>query len=114
MLVKTVFPSSKIVPQIIGTPTDEEIGLQKIYPYHVCAGCGTGADEGIGKKLLICGKCKDRQYCSSAWQKKHWKLHKPICSRSKEDMEAFMSAIPLDWEESEKKNGFEAFTAVRM
>ena len=92
------------VPQIIGPPTDEEIGVPPIHPYDVCAACGTDTGKENDGKLLRCGKCRERKYCSPACQKKHWKLHKPICSREKVEMDAFMDSIPLDWTGEAKPN----------
>ncbi|KAF2827685.1 hypothetical protein CC86DRAFT_393760 [Ophiobolus disseminans] len=43
-----------------------------------CAGCGVDSTPG-GKNLLVCSKCRDRKYCSVAYQKKAWKFHKKVC-----------------------------------
>lgn len=40
-----------------------------------CAKCG-----GFGKpKILICGRCKKANYCSTTCQKEDWRLHKAEC-----------------------------------
>lgn len=96
--LKTILPNGKDIPQIIGPPDDEELGVTPIHPYEVCASCGGDRLKANGgEKLLVCSKCKTRQYCSKACQKKNWTLHKPICSRPKEDMETFLNSIPLDF-----------------
>lgn len=43
-----------------------------------CALCDA-ASASDGKNLLVCSKCKDRKYCSTDCQKKHWKVHKKLC-----------------------------------
>lgn len=48
----------------------------------VCAECSASHGEG-GSALLLCARCKDRKYCSSVCQKKHWKIHKKLCKPSK-------------------------------
>ena len=89
----TILPSGDLIPQIIGPPNDESLGVQPIHPIDVCAGCGK--DE--GDRLMLCASCKDRRYCSKECQKKHWKLHKPICSRPKAAMDKFLDSVPLDF-----------------
>lgn len=43
-----------------------------------CGGCG--AREGHdGNKLMQCGRCRARKYCSEKCQRKSWKAHKRIC-----------------------------------
>lgn len=48
----------------------------------VCGQCGSASGE-AGVALLICGKCKKREYCGPECQKKHWKTHKLICVKPK-------------------------------
>jgi hypothetical protein len=48
-----------------------------------CGGCGMEkrADR---RALQVCGGCKDRKYCSTACQTKHWnKVHKKVCEPAK-------------------------------
>ena len=47
-----------------------------------CGGCGV-ASRPKGEALLACGKCKNRKYCSTSCQKKHWKIHKKVCESAK-------------------------------
>lgn len=97
-LIVTTAPDGKVIPHIIGPPDDEELGVTPIHPYDVCASCGSDKlKANKGQKLLVCGKCKVRKYCSKACQRKHWTLHKPICSRPNEKMEKFLGRIPLDF-----------------
>lgn len=44
----------------------------------VCPGCDAESGK-AGKSLLVCATCKNRKYCSSACQKKHWTVHKKLC-----------------------------------
>ncbi|KAF9701064.1 hypothetical protein EKO04_000567 [Ascochyta lentis] len=49
-------------------------------------GMGNSTDSVIMKELRNklhnpgCARCKDRMYCSSVCQKKHWKVHKKLCN----------------------------------
>jgi hypothetical protein len=43
-----------------------------------CAGCGT--KEETVKKMLKCSRCLIVRYCSVGCQKKHWPVHKKVCS----------------------------------
>lgn len=79
---------------MIGPPSDEELNLKPIFPAHVCADCGKEEKED-GKPLDRCARCQDRKYCSKACQKRHWSLHKIICSIPKEEMEALLNTIPF-------------------
>jgi hypothetical protein len=47
-----------------------------------CGGCGVNNKED-GKALLVCARCKDRKYCSTMCQKKHWKAYKNVCEPAK-------------------------------
>ncbi|KAI5376986.1 hypothetical protein J4E82_004361 [Alternaria postmessia] len=47
-----------------------------------CGGCGV-ASRPKGEALLACGKCKNRKYCSTSCQKKHWKIHEKVCESAK-------------------------------
>ena len=54
----------------------------------LCCSCGKGA-RNSKHSLMVCGKCRNAQYCDSVCQKQHWKhgghkqnckkLHVPIC-----------------------------------
>ncbi len=63
---------------------------------EVCAECGRASKIG-GGSLDACNGCKERQYCSKACQKKHWRDHKVICRYPAEKMKEFMDSIPLDF-----------------
>ena len=96
-IIETKTKTGMVIPQFIGPPTDDEIGLKPIYANHLCGGCGKTQKED-GKDLEWCARCKDRKYCSKGCQKKHWKVHKIICTRAAEQMAAFMQSIqPLDF-----------------
>ena len=90
--------SGNIIPHIVGPPDDEEIGLKPIYPNHLCATCGSSEmKEGEGA-LLVCSRCHDRKYCSKECQKRHWKMHKVICTKPADQMANFMQSIePLNF-----------------
>jgi hypothetical protein len=65
----------------MGNSTDSIIMKElrnKLHTPDTCAGCSArrGSD---GSALMQCGRCKDRKYCSSECQKKHWKIHKKLC-----------------------------------
>lgn len=50
----------------------------KIREPDVCGGCSSprGKDS---TALLRCARCRDRRYCSSECQKKHWNVYKKFC-----------------------------------
>lgn len=63
-------------------PSDEEATLQDVTNPHKpsgCAVCGVHLQPD-GTKLFRCSRCKSVQYCSKEHQKKHWKLHKMMCT----------------------------------
>jgi hypothetical protein len=89
--------SGKVIPYCVGPPSDDEVGLRSVYPNHLCATCGATKKDGKGE-LLVCGRCRDRKYCSKECQKRHWKMHKVICTKPADQMEKFMQSIqPLDF-----------------
>jgi len=55
----------------------KELRSQALKPDE-CGGCGVD-HRPKGKNLLTCSKCMKRMYCSTACQKKHWKIHKKVC-----------------------------------
>ncbi|KAK3700791.1 hypothetical protein LTR37_015763 [Vermiconidia calcicola] len=83
----------RVIPSMIGPPQDEELGLTPIHPHHLCATCGA-EKQADGGELLGCARCQDRKYCSKGCQKRHWKFHKPICTRDAEEMRKFMDSNP--------------------
>jgi len=97
---------SKTIPQIIGPPCDEEEGYEnaRIYPANVCANCGSSsAASGEGQPLMMCARCHDRSYCSKECQKKHWKLHKIICTIPQHEMATFMLLLPAGIDDADSK-----------
>lgn len=50
----------------------------KLHKPDVCAECSASHGKG-GSALLQCARCKDRKYCSSVCQTKHWNIHKKLC-----------------------------------
>lgn len=50
----------------------------KVHRPDVCGECSASQGES-GKALLQCARSKDRRYCSSDCQKRHWKVHKKLC-----------------------------------
>ncbi|KAK5736233.1 hypothetical protein LTR17_007573 [Elasticomyces elasticus] len=59
-------------------------GIPNCWRYDVCGGCGKKASATV--VLSSCGRCKERKYCSKECQKKNFKMHKMVCSRSEEVM----------------------------
>jgi hypothetical protein len=55
----------------------EEMREMKEKP-NACGGCGV-EKRGDGKPLQVCARCKERRYCSTECQTKHWKVHKKVC-----------------------------------
>ena len=87
----------KKAANIVGPPTDKELGVQPIYPVHVCAACGA-SKKPDGGPLLVCGGCHERKYCDTTCQGLHLKAHNTICKRPADEMEAFMKSItPIDF-----------------
>lgn len=65
-------------------PSDEEATLHDATNPHMpngCAVCGVHLQPD-GTKLFRCSRCKSVQYCSKEHQKKHWKLHKMMCTEA--------------------------------
>ena len=97
-LVEVTLKNGKVIPNVMGSPTDEEAGLTPIHTNHLCASCGASETKDGGGELLACGRCHDRKYCSKECQKRHWKMHKIICTRPADQMAKFMQSIePLDF-----------------
>lgn len=69
----------------MGNSTDSIIMKElrsKLHNPDACAECSARHGQD-GTELLQCSRCKDRKYCSSACQKKHWKIHKKLCKPAK-------------------------------
>lgn len=103
--------NGSVMPQVVGPPSDEEMGLEAIYPNEVCATCGAQEAE-AGRELKVCARCKDRKYCGNACQKKHWKMHKIICMRPVEEMKTFMASIPPDFKSNTVKSVYDDADAM--
>jgi hypothetical protein len=77
-----VFPPGGPFSTVVGNSAESAILKElrdKMHNPDVCAGCsGTHGED--GGALLQCSKCKDRKYCSVVCQKKHWKIHKKLCT----------------------------------
>jgi hypothetical protein len=56
----------------------EAAGWARYFPHGMCGFCGSRNGR-EGGALLVCNKCKDKQYCSSFCQKMAWKHHKKTC-----------------------------------
>ena len=51
-------------------------------PMPMCELCGNvGHKNPLLPQSYRCGACKTTSYCSAACQKKHWKVHKKVCSK---------------------------------
>lgn len=96
-VVELKLKSGQVIPHMVGPPADEEIGLKTIYANHLCAECGAASKDG-GQELDRCASCKDRKYCNKGCQKRHWKMHKIICTRPADQMAKFLASIqPIDF-----------------
>ena len=51
---------------------------QVVFSNDVYGNCGTHAAS-EGGKLLRCGTCRVKSYCSRACRKQHWRMHKGDC-----------------------------------
>ena len=100
-MITTTLPGGQEIPQMIGPPSDEELGLEPLHAMHLCAMCGRDKKPN-GRPLRICSGCKDRFYCGQPCQKKGWKYHKIVCQRPAEEMKAFLESIPVEWIVSEE------------
>lgn len=63
--------------------SDTSIIIKELREKHnnpgTCGNCHAKNGED-GKDLLMCSRCKDRKYCSTECQVKHWKkVHKKLC-----------------------------------
>ncbi|KAJ4340756.1 hypothetical protein N0V95_007430 [Ascochyta clinopodiicola] len=66
----------------MGNSTDSVVMKElrnKLHNPEACAECSARHGQD-GSTLLQCARCKDRRYCSSVCQKKHWKIHKKLCN----------------------------------
>jgi len=101
----TAYPSFKFVEVVTGSMTqpliigptdhaDSKYENYRVYPVNVCAYCGSSEARGGERALMGCGRCRDRKYCSKDCQKKHWKVHKIICTIPDQEMTAFLSNLP--------------------
>jgi len=43
--------------------------------------CTTSLEKTVREKLMLCARCGKTRYCSKKCQKKHWKIHKTVCTR---------------------------------
>ncbi|KAK5731243.1 hypothetical protein LTR15_001182 [Elasticomyces elasticus] len=57
-------------------------GLKPCWRYDLCGGCGKNESGTV--VLSVCGRCKERRYCSKECQKRDFKHHKVVCSMSEE------------------------------
>lgn len=77
-------PGSMFGPQ--GTNSFKSVIMKelrsKIHKPGLCGECSASQGE-VGHALLQCARCKDRRYCSSECQKKHWNIHKKLCKPAK-------------------------------
>jgi hypothetical protein len=55
-------------------------GRLKLPPPLRCAYC-KAEDGDVAPRLLTCGGCQKAHYCSKDHQRKHWKQHKPECTK---------------------------------
>lgn len=97
-IIEITQKNGEVIPQITGPPDDEELCLDTVYPNHLCATCGASEKRDGGGELLACARCHDRKYCRKECQKRHWKMHKIICSRPADQMAKFMeSIVPIEF-----------------
>ncbi len=59
-----------------------------ITKFHECGYCL------CKNALMLCSRCKRIHYCSKECQKKHWKIHKPLC---KETSMKFLKLIEINY-----------------
>lgn len=85
-------------------PADESTKAPEIKsPVALCKVCGL-------RGPLICGKCKEANYCGSIHQKLDWKIHKQFCATENELKEPADEIlfpefeIVIEQEEDQQKN----------
>ena len=66
-----------------------------------CHNCKKIAKKGI--KLLRCSRCKAAVYCNATCQKQHWKEHKKVCNKKKNESILFTPTLDAK-EMNSKKN----------
>ncbi|KZM23387.1 metal ion binding [Ascochyta rabiei] len=69
----------------IGNSTDSVVMKElrnKLHCPEACAQCSARRGHS-GSNLIQYARCKDRKYCSSVCQKKHWKIHKSRAPQSR-------------------------------
>jgi hypothetical protein len=68
-------------PSFIVPPPEEE---EQVKPLLKCAACDFTTED--KKQLKWCARCNGTPYCSKECQKRHWKEHKQVCSKTTDEL----------------------------
>ncbi|KAK5167429.1 uncharacterized protein LTR77_007128 [Saxophila tyrrhenica] len=101
-VLRSTMPNGQDVVDIIRNFPDAGKGFESMsYPNHLCAACGAD-QKSNGEPLRDCSGCGARKYCPRSCQKKHWKLHRFMCTYPRKELESLLDSLPLDFPSAEE------------